>query len=85
MSFVKESRSIVFQTGRQNTVVLGEKFIPNKTQKEGTSKNYSCSVSRKGLPQASGFENTLFHFIMLKSQFKGMHKTRSPWYIRSLS
>lgn len=66
MSFVKESRSIVFQTGKQSTVVLGEKFVPSKTQKKGNSKKYSCSVSRKGMllsnPQASGFENNAFSF-----------------------
>lgn len=43
MSFVKESRSIVFQAGKQSTV-LGEKFVPNKMQKKGRRKNYSCSV-----------------------------------------
>lgn len=80
MSFVKESTSIVFQTREQSTVVLGEKFVPNRTQKKGTSKGYSCSVSRKGC----GFEKMCFHFIMMKTQFKGMHETRSLGYIRSL-
>lgn len=60
MSFVKESRSIVFQAGKQSTV-LGEKFVPNKMQKKGRRKNYSCSVGWKGMPQARGFED-MFSF-----------------------
>lgn len=80
MSFVKESGSIVFQTEKQSTVVLGEKFVPNKTQKKGTKKNYSCSVCRKGC----GFEKMCFYFITMKSQFKGMHETCSLGCIRSL-
>lgn len=63
MSFGKESGSIVFQKRKQSTVVLGGKFVPNKTQKKGNSKNYSCSVSRKGMPQASGFENSSFFIL----------------------
>lgn len=61
MSFIKAGRSIVFLTGKQRSGFV-EKFLPNKTQTKGTSQHDSCSISRKGILQTSGFENNYFFF-----------------------
>lgn len=62
----------------------GRSLYQIRHRKRGPIKNCSCSVSRKEMPQASGFEKMCFHFITMKNQFKGMHETRSPGYISSL-